>query len=501
MMQRPIFENIDAAFVKIGYRPGLIKKDYKYADLFSARVPIRTIERAIFGQEPLDYRSACFGIHIAEPNRPSKSIVHELKALGAPQIFIVNNGTTELWTITEREPFPQAEYKTANLPEIITQNNKNWNPQVIIRAKTGFAKPGPHQLDFVDVGLLPALENEAAKKIDYLLKEILHHTEGEFKKHKPPFDPSTVFKIVFSLLAAKLFRDREILNSNKIDFSFPQTALRAVNNHYGPSLTAAASRIPELILKAISQEIGQSFSLRNISVDTLTYIYENTFVSPESRQKLGIHSTPSYVADYVLSQIPIEDLPRTQWHSIDPMSGHGIFLIAAMRRMRTFLPQDWSGQERHKFFVNHLHGIEIDPFSIEVARMCLMLADFPEPNGWDLRNADVFAGKAIENAVANCMILIGNPPFENIEGRSPDTPKPIELLRRALPNLPPHAFLGLVLPRSFIDGADYKREREAVLSNFDLISITALPDRVFLYSDAETAIVIAQKQKPESRVG
>ncbi len=43
----------------------------------------------------------------------------------------------------------------------------------------------------------------------------------------------------------------------------------------------------------------------SISVDTLTYIYENTFVSPESRQKLGIYSTPSYVADYVMSQIPI----------------------------------------------------------------------------------------------------------------------------------------------------------------------------------------------------
>ena len=501
MMQNAIFEDIDAAFVKIGYKRSLIKKDYKYADLFSSGVPVRTVGRAIFGQEPLDYRSACFGIHVADPHRPSKSIVLELKALGAPQIFIVNNGTAELWTITEREPISQAKYSTTNLPDIIVQNNKDWNPQVIIRAKTGFTKPGPQQLDFVDIGLLPALENEAASKIDFLLREILHHTEVEFKKHGSPFEPSTIFRIVFSLLAAKLLRDREILNSHTIDFSFPQTALHAVSTHYGSSLTAAATRIPALILKAISQEIGQSFSLRNISVDTLTYIYENTFVSPESRKKLGIHSTPSYVADYVLSQIPIDDLPRSQWHTTDPMSGHGIFLIAAMRRMRTVLPQDWSGRQRHKFFADHLHGVEIDSFSVEVARMCLMLADFPEPNGWDLSNADVFARKTLENAMAKTLILVGNPPFENIEGRSPDTPKPIELLRRALPNLPPHAFLGLVLPRSFIDGADYKKEREAVLSNFDLISVTALPDRIFLYSDAETAIVIARKQKPKNTLG
>lgn len=490
------FSKIDDAFVKIGYRRGLIKKGYQYADLFSLGVPIRTVGRAIFGQEPLDYRSACFGVQIAETNRSSATLVNELKALGAPQVFVLNDGFSERWVITEREPILRAKYKTVNLPNIITHNIDEWNPQAIIRAKTGFAKPAPQQMDFVDIGLLPALENQAAEKIDYLLKAILHDTEGEFKKHKLSFDSAITFRVVFSLLAAKLLKDRDALNSIDIDFSLPQTALQAVSNHYGPSLPFATSKIPTATLKAISQEIGSSFSLRNISVDTLTYIYENTFVSPESRQKLGIHSTPSYVADYALSQIPIEDLPRTQLHISDPMSGHGIFLIAAMRRMRDLLPQDWSGRQRHNFFVSHLHGIEIDAFSVEVARMCLMLADFPEPNGWDLKNADVFTGKTLEKAAANSMILVGNPPFENIEGKIPDTPKPVELLRRALPALPDQALIGLVLPRSFVDGADYKKEREMILNNFELISLTGLPDRIFLHSDMETAILVARKHEP-----
>lgn len=62
-----------------------------------------------------------------------------------------------------------------------------------------------------------------------------------------------------------------------------------------------------------------------------------------------------------------------------------------------------------------------------------MLADFPESNGWDLRNADVFEGKTLERVAANSMIFVGNPPYENIAGRRPDTPEPVELLRRALP--------------------------------------------------------------------
>lgn len=493
MTDKLLVQKIEDAFVEIGYKPSLIKRDYSYADLLSEGVPMRTVERAIFGLEPLDYRSACFGMQMATFNQSSTALANKLKALGAPQIFIILNGTTERWSFTEKEAILKDKYKTVNLPNVITQNEKDWNPQTVIRAKTGFAKPGPQQLDFVDIGLLPALENEAAKKIDYLLRAILNHAEEKLGKQ---FDAQIIFKIIFNLLVAKLLKDRDISNSATIDFSAPKTALRAVSNHYGSSLTEAASKVPQSTLEEISQEIGKGFSLCNISVDTLTYIYENTFVSKESRKKLGIHSTPSYVADYILSQIPIGDLPKTQWHTTDPMSGHGIFLIAAMRRMRDLLPRDWSGQQRHKFFVSHLHGIEIEPFSVEVARLCLMLADFPESNSWDLKRADVFRGKTLEHAVSKTMILVGNPPFENIENRRPETPKPVELLRRALSALPSKAFIGLVLPRSFIDSSDYKNQRKMILNDFEIISLTGLPDRIFLHSDMETAIIVARKHQP-----
>lgn len=498
-MANKIINQIENSFIKIGYRRNLIQKDYKYVDLFSSDAPVRTIGRAVFGHEPFDYRSACFGIQIAEPNRSTDAIVNELKALGAPQVFIINNGKTEQWAINEKKPVLKCEYETVNVPKVIIQNLKDWEPQAVMRAKSGFARPGPRQRDFVDIGLLPALEHEATQKIDLLLRVIFNHTEEDFEKNNLPFDASVVFRIVFSLLAAKLLKDRDIPNSSNIDFSIPQSALQAVSNHYGRSLTPAAAKIPTLTLESISQDIGRSFSFRNISVDTLTYIYENTFVSPESRKMLGIHSTPSYVADYVLSQIPIEELQKTQWHVTDPMCGHGIFLIAAMRRMRDLLPRDWSSQHRHKFFVEHLHGIEMDPFSVEVAHMCLMLADFPEPNGWHLEKHDVFAGKILENIMAKTMILIGNPPFENIKNRSPEIPKPVELLRRALPILPNNALIGLVLPHSFVDGSDYKTERNIFLNNFEIISLTALPDRIFLHSDAETVIIVARKQRARNK--
>ncbi|ODS33162.1 MAG: N-6 DNA Methylase [Candidatus Scalindua rubra] len=497
-MNDKIISKIENAFIEIGYRRNLIQKDYKYADLFSTGEPVRSIQRAVFGQEPFDYRSACFGVQLVDPKHSTFTIVNNLRALGAPQIFIINNNKTELWAITEGQPILQGKYNTYHLHNVIIQNEQDWQPQSIMRAKSGFAKPGPRQLDFVDIGLLPALEHEAAEKIDYLLRDILNYIEDEFKQRRLHFDAFAVFRIVFSLLAAKLLKDRNISNSRNIDFSLPQTALKAVQNHYGRSLTATNAIMPKTTLESISQKIGKSFQFCNLSVDTLTYIYENTFVSPESRRKLGIHSTPSYVANYILSQMPIEDLPRTQWHTTDPMCGHGIFLIAAMRRMRDLLPGRWNTQQRHKFFVEHLHGIEIDSFSIEVARMCLMLADFPEPNGWNLVKQDV-TGKKRKNIIAQTMVLVGNPPFENVEGKRPQTPKPVELLRKTLPILPNNALVGMVLPRSFVDSSDYKCVRKSFLNDFELISLTALPDRIFIHSDSETAIIVARKQKPQGK--
>lgn len=491
-------EYIEDAFKSIGYKPSSIKKDYQFADLFSPGVSLRTVERAIFGQEPFDYRSACFGVRIAERNRPSVELARELKALGAPQVFILNNGITERWIITESEPILQEKYKTSNVSNVITRNIKEWNPKTILRAKCDFAKQTPRQLDFADAGLLSILESEASKKIDYLLREILHQAEQQYNARKLNIDTAIVFRAVFSLLAAKLIKDRDVsVTSGSIDFRLPETAFQAVRNHYGPSSSFDTSKIPTAILKTISKEIGDGFSLRNISVDTLTFIYENTFVSADSRKKLGIHSTPSYVADYVMSQIPLETLQKSEWHITDPMAGHGIFLIAAMRKIRDILPRDWSGRKRHEFYVNHLRGIEIDPFSIEVARLCLMLADFPEPNGWNLKNVDVFAGKTLEDTIAETMVLVGNPPFENIEGSVPEIPKPVLLLQRALSSLPTRALIGLVLPRSFIDGSDYKKQREVILRNFEIISLTDLPDRIFLHSDMETTILVARKTKPQ----
>lgn len=482
----------------IGYRPGLIQTDYEFVDLFAHKDSTSSIDFAAFGQTPFDYRSACIGIRMVPTPVSDPSEIWDLRSLGAPHLVVVSPATTQHWVIRERDAVRTDTYPTTELERRIAAKAKEWNPSVILRAKSGFAHPDPEQIDLIDVGLLPALEAEAGQKIDRMVSRVLHAVEKASERESVQFDARVVFNVLFRFLAAKLLRDRDLGTDPEIDFSNPTETLRAVDNHYHRRHRNPPNKLSNQVLQVIASEIAHSFSFRNISVDTLTYVYENTFVSPASRKALGIHSTPSYVADYVLSQIPIEELPRDQWRFLDPTCGHGIFLIAAMRRMRHLLPADWGSQRRHQFFVEHLRGVDIEPFSIEVARLCLMLADFPEPNGWELKCSDVFAKNVLETAVKETRILVGNPPFEILNKKGPQKPAPAELLERALPLVQPGGFLGIVLPKSFQDGNDYIKQRAMLLKQYDLISLTSLPDRIFIHSDAETVVLVAKRKTSDA---
>ncbi len=486
---------IIAAFKEIGYQDKLIRFDYEFADFFEKSASTRQIKIGVFGQEPLNYRSACFGVDVRGPGTFQEDAVNELRAFGSPVVFIVQNGMTRSWQNTGHRLIPKDEVKTEYLPNLIKENREIWKPERMIRAKSGFKTPGPRQLDFIDLGLMPALELEASRKLDEIIRGILHVVEKAYSTNRIAFDAHKTFQVLFRFLTAKLIQDSTVPHSKEIDFKSPEQTLNIVSRYYGRTDKPLIDKIPREILACMSSEIGGIFSLKNISVDTLTYIYENTFVTEKSRKEMGIHSTPSYVAEYVLSQLPIEELPRKQWNFLDPTCGHGIFLIAAMRRMREVLPATWSGQKRHKFFVERLHGIEIDAFSVEVARMCLMLADFPESNSWDLNHSDVFSRKILEQSTEKTNILIGNPPFEKFQVNGAERPKPAQLLNRALPALSQAGMIGMVLPRTFLDGQEYRNERDVLLKDFEILSLTTLPDKTFLHSDAETTILIAKKQK------
>lgn len=487
-----ILNQTQKAFEHIGYR-NLIKSDYEYTNILSPQTELNKVDLAIFGQIPFDYRSACFAIKQKDKHDSSDFFVKKLKAFGAPVSIIISNGKTELWNNSKIEILKTIE--TSELVNYIRSKKNQWNPSTFIRAKEGFTITKGVQLDFIDVGLIPALDHEAAQKIEILIETIFYKTDQFKNKYKTEIKYSDLLQYIFRLLAAKLISDREINIKPPINFEKPAELLDSVSKYYQGNISFNHKSIPAALSTIIAQEIKNSFPLKNLAVDSLTYIYENTFITKEHRKKLGIHSTPSYISDFIFSQIPIATIPRAKVKILDPTCGHGIFLISAVRKIRSILPETWTAAKRHHFLVNSIYGIEIDSFAVEVAKMCLLLSDFPEKNGWTIHNKDCFTTSVLENSLESTTVLVGNPPFEAFENRKPLLPKPVELLIRAFEHLPDKAFVGMVLPLSFLYTKVYHSLRLQLLSSFKIISLTTLPDQVFIHSDKDTVILIAQKTK------
>lgn len=487
-------KSICDSFISIGYKKKCIRKEYSFSDFFAEKPLLRKTDLAIFGHEPFDYKSTCFSLNYFNNEYQEEEQAVQLRALGAPYNIIIKNDKSELYSNLGNSVKLIEKIDTINLTGFIKSHKTYLCPEEIIRQKSNFSQPNPQQLNFfIDSGILIALENEASKKLEYLITSILFKVEQLNQKLKHPFDANRIFRILFKFITAKLFLDRNIKTNPVIDFEKPLDVDAAICNYYNTEPEDIFESNNPKILEIIATEVSSLIKLNNLSVDSLTYIYENTFVTPNRRKNFGIHSTPSYIADYLLAQLPIENLPKDQWKFFDPMCGHGILLIAAIRKMRPYLPTEWSGRERHKFFTNHLTGTEIDPFSIEVAKMCLTLSDFPEANGWNLQNQDIFRDSLIEENLQSAKIFIANPPFEYGKFGGRQIPKPSYLLQRVLPNLSNKSLIGIILPKPFLDSIDYRKDREYLLKNFNLISITSLPENVFQHSTSETSIVIAEK--------
>ncbi len=146
--------------------------------------------------------------------------------------------------------------------------------------------------------------------------------------------------------------------------------------------------------------------------------------------------------------------------------------------------------------VQMLSGLELDDFA-GVARLSLMLADYPDPDGWRLYNGDVFKSTIFSSELKKASIVVSNPPFEAFTSEERSTydqthnvQKPAELLYRILQD--PPQILGLILPRIFLKGRSYAQVRKALFECYGYIKLCALPDKVFIQlSEAETVIVLA----------
>src|SRR5260370_24673034 len=481
----------------IGYQDSLLKQEYSFVDVFTDDYKICTVNLAAFAQEPPSYRNACFGVVISTHDEPEA--VMEYMALGAPQIFTLHPETQKVcrWSFRSKEkPILMECIEPDQLEATIVAHKELWNPEKVLRAKSiGFGKEAI-QLDFFDAGLMPTLESFVYAKLDKLLRDTIAFSELAYKEYvdEDLNDKAykALFRLIFRLIAAKLLGDRghpgNWLSNNT------QEVIREVEDFYSIPSGDVLGNVN--VQDVAWRKIRLAFSFQNLSVEALAYIYENTFVSTETRKSYGTHATDHTIAEYIVQNLPITENDRV----FEPFAGHAPFLIAVLQRMRSLLPLDISIEQRHNYFVRMLDGMEVDAFACEVARYSLILADYPNPNGWLIENENFFASSKLQRYLEQAQIVLCNPPYEDFEfddiekGYSIYSPnRAVEALDRILSFKP--KMLGFVLPRSFIDGKMYIRARKQIAELYDNVSLIGLPDNAFHYSEAETVLLIAHGQR------
>jgi len=191
----------------------------------------------------------------------------------------------------------------------------------------------------------------------------------------------------------------------------------------------------------------------------------------------------------MVHRLPLDEIPQNERRIVEPCCGSGRFLVAAMQRLRELLPPGAPPQQRHAHFVRMLSGFDIEQFGLEVAKPSLMLADFPNRNGWVLRREDVFGtpeqSPGFFAALREARVVLCNPPFKDFtpaerEKYSPNfVQKPAEVLTRVLDNLRPDSVLGFVLPSTAIDGSRYRAVRRRLAERFSELEIVRLPEGAF----------------------
>ena len=491
------YAQIVAGLREIGYLGALLEENYGFGDWFTPGIDKRQIAAAAFGQTPVAYDSALIGIARANGSR-EQALVNQYRALGAPVILEIDADEVREWAVSHRENDHRLVQRCPvdRIRQLLADRASEWRPEAFLRAKNIGTFRWVQQLELF-AGLLPELEEQIQDKLQSLLLDTLSSTKDAYyaATGRDP-DESKLFKLVFWLLTAKVFHDRRKQGFDCLGPD-PDQLLAAVANHYkseAPALLTKESR------QIAAQRIWADLDFRNLSVEVLSHIWSTTLIDPDTTRRLGIHRTSRTIVRYIVDRIPFQASGDDERIILEPCAGSAVFLVGAMNALR----QKWFGmtpEKRHEYFISHLAAIERDPFGVEISTLALTLADFPNPNGWDVRIGDVFTPGVLASHLRRAGVVLCNPPFGDFDDderalydiSSPK--KPVELLNRILDDLHPQGIIGFVLPRLFINGRGYSRLRRRLADRFATLDVTILPDRAFK-ADVEVVLLVATDPIP-----
>jgi len=454
-----------------------------------------------FADQPFDSRTA--SVAVVQGQRVADSDIAALRPLGAPLVFACLPDHFQFWTQDATRPTFQRRLTAHQLPGFFDDHRAEFVPGSIYRAKVWGRLERDYQLEFVDAGLMPLVEEEAGRKLTQLIERVVADTRKLLGWDiVSDANGRWLLKSTFWLLAAKILQDKEVPGFVRLNLTDVEKVYQRLARHYNsaaPRPVRVGGRARHEALVAAAEQINSFGHCGCVSTEALAHLYESALIDRITRSKLGTHSTPPWLVDYIVGRLRpwIEkEISVDERRVFEPACGHAAFLISAMRLLSEMLPADWH-EPRQRYLRRRLHGIEIDAFALEIARLSLTLADVPNPDGWALTEANMFSADRLEPKVREATIVLGNPPFENFDAKDrrqgwlPN--KAAETFRRVVEHLPEGGVFGFVLPQTFLSSKQATEVRKTLIRDYEIAEISLFADKVFRYGDSESAVLIGRR--------
>jgi hypothetical protein len=497
--------SIKAPLRECGYRPDLLWTDFQFGDG-------QTVPLVAFAQSPADSRSASVAV-LSETSGP-RAAVEACRPLGTPLVFVCFQDTLQWWKQGARSAEYQESIPANNIGRFFEGHVGTFRPDAVYKAKTWGRFRPEYQLGFVDLGLLPLVEEQVGKSLGQLIERNVAELRNSIGwRDVADEQEHWLLQTVFWLVSGKILRDKQVQRFEDLNLNDVEEVFRRLGRHYGTVPLAIDSGNKLEGLRESARIIDQFSSLALTTTESLAYVYENTLISRKTRSAFGTHGTPSYLVDYVVGNLTdwIAEIPVNKRSVFEPACGPSAFLVSAMRLLTEMLPaEEVIPSRRGPYLRSRMHGTDVESRALEFARLSLTLTDVPNPDGWDLEIQDMFLSDRLAVQAKKNTILLANPPFGDFTPQEQQryrdqasavrfVNKSAEMLWRTLPHLPEGGVFGVVLPQSVLHSDNARDLREFLSSECELREICLFPDKVFSFSDAESAILVGRRKTPGSQ--
>ena len=491
------YEAARAGILKLEFPQDALLDEYS----FSSRHKTHTVKINTLAfthpihRNPAEY--AGFTLYNAVNGQGDETIVKTLAESLAPFHLIHRDGQFSFWAsgvTKDREVNPvriQDSISYDQLNNVLSKYAVDLRPQRITNVKQGrgtFTLPLFH--DTIATLQLSLWATDVTRKL--LVDHFAFAVDALHKyarTHRDIFvSDETLTLIAIQLLGAVILADTGVLGDE----------LRVHDPSLDKLITVAQAKFAEYFQKELFVQYAEAAEeayrlLRQIRFagfvpDMLSEIYTKAF-SKEQRKKLGRFDTPLYLTRRILENIPVEYLPPDQRCIADMTCGWGSFLVAGHERLSGLVDTEPSSLRKL------LRGNDIDPFTAQLAGLGLLLST--SEDSWSIDHGDALEWDWLKTQQAN--IIVGNPPFETIQGDS-DTgerkwhEKANKFLAYAIQRLAPNGYLAMIMPASFTSSLAAPKLRAQLLEGCDVLELWELPIEVFKDATAQTVVLFAQKQ-------